>query len=113
MTVLPVPPSLPASPLALVTGATGYIGGRLVPQLLAAGFHVRVVARRPQNLADREWYDQVDVVQGDAADADSLARALSGVDVAYYLIHSLGTGQDFESPDRRHARNFAIAGMLV
>ncbi len=109
MTVLPVPPSLPASPLALVTGATGYIGGRLVPQLLAAGFHVRVVARRPQNLADREWYDQVDVVQGDAADADSLARALSGVDVAYYLIHSLGTGQDFESPDRRHARNFAIA----
>ena len=109
MTVLPVPPSLPASPLALVTGATGYIGGRLVPQLLAAGFHVRVVARRPQNLSDREWYDRVDVVQGDAADADSLARALSGVDVAYYLIHSLGTGEDFESLDRRHARNFAIA----
>jgi uncharacterized protein YbjT (DUF2867 family) len=109
VTVLPVPPSLPASPLALVTGATGYIGGRLVPQLLAAGFHVRVVARRPQNLSDREWYDRVDVVQGDAADADSLARALSGVDVAYYLIHSLGTGEDFESLDRRHARNFAIA----
>jgi len=109
VTVLPVPPSLPSSPLALVSGASGYIGGRLVPQLLAAGFRVRVVARRPRKLADRPWFDRVDVVQGDAADADSLARALSGVDVAYYLIHSLGTGQDFESLDRRHARNFAIA----
>jgi uncharacterized protein YbjT (DUF2867 family) len=107
VTVLPVPPSLPASPLALVTGATGYVGGRLVPQLLAAGFHVRVVARRPQNLADREWYDHVDVVQGDAADADSLAQALSGMDVAYYLIHSLGTGEDFESRDARGARAVA------
>jgi uncharacterized protein YbjT (DUF2867 family) len=51
----------------------------------------------------------VEIVQGDATDADSLARALGGVDVAYYLIHSLGTGEDFESLDRRHARNFAIA----
>ena len=109
MTVPPVRPTLASSPLALVSGATGYIGGRLVPQLLAAGFRVRVVARRPRNLADRPWFDQVDIVQGDAADADSLAQALSGVNVAYYLIHSLGTGEDFESLDRRHARNFAIA----
>jgi len=76
VTVLPVPPSLPSSPLALVSGATGYIGGRLVPQLLAAGFRVRVLARRPRNLADRPWHDQVDIVAGDAADADNLAQAL-------------------------------------
>jgi len=109
VTALPVPPTVATSPLALVSGATGYIGGRLVPQLLAAGFRVRVMARRPRNLADRPWHDQVDVVQGDAADPGSLTHALSGVDVAYYLIHSLGTGTDFESLDRRHARNFAIA----
>jgi uncharacterized protein YbjT (DUF2867 family) len=95
------------SRLALVTGATGYIGGRLVPELLAAGFRVRVMARRPRNLADRPWHDQVEIVQGDAADTRSLSQALSGVDVAYYLIHSLGTGADFEALDRRHARSFA------
>ena len=76
MTVLSVPPTLASSPLALVSGATGYIGGRLVPQLLAAGFRVRVLARRPRNLADRPWHDQVDIVAGDAADADNLAQAL-------------------------------------
>jgi uncharacterized protein YbjT (DUF2867 family) len=91
VTVPPVRPTLASSPLALVSGATGYIGGRLVPQLLAAGFRVRVVARRPRNPADRPWFDQVDIVQGDAADTDSLAQALSGVNVAYSLIHSLFT----------------------
>jgi uncharacterized protein YbjT (DUF2867 family) len=95
--------------LALVTGATGYIGGRLVPELLAAGFRVRVMARRPRNLADRGWHDQVEVVQADAADPDSLIQALRGVDVAYYLIHSLGTGTDFEALDRAHARSFGSA----
>jgi len=98
-----------AGPLALVTGPTGYIGGRLIPELLAAGFRVRAMARQPRNLADREWHDQVEVVHGDAADAESLKQALAGVDVAYYLIHSLGTGEDFEALDRRHARNFAVA----
>jgi uncharacterized protein YbjT (DUF2867 family) len=97
------------SPLALVTGATGYIGGRLVPELIEAGFRVRVLARRPRNLADRGWRGKVEIVQGDAADADSLSQALRGVNVAYYLIHSLGTGADFEALDRRHARNFASA----
>jgi len=95
--------------LTLVTGATGYIGGRLVPELLAAGFRVRVMARRPRNLGDREWHDQVEIVQGDTADLDSLKQALSGVDVAYYLIHSLGTGPSFESLDRTNAQNFASA----
>ncbi len=97
------------SRLALVTGATGYIGGRLVPELLGAGFRVRVMARQPRNLADRPWHDQVEIVRGDASDADSVSEALGGVDVAYYLIHSLGTGEDFEATDRRHARVFASA----
>ena len=98
-------------PLALVTGATGYIGGRLVPELLAAGFRVRLVTRQPRHLAEREWHDQVEVVRGDASDPASLAEALSGADVAYYLIHSLGTGAGFESLDRTHAQNFASAAL--
>jgi uncharacterized protein YbjT (DUF2867 family) len=109
VTVLPAGPTPASSSLALVSGATGYIGGRLIPQLLAADFRVRVVTRRPRNLVDRPWHDQVDMVAGDAGDAESLKQALNGVDVAYYLIHSLGTSEDFESLDRRHARNFAIA----
>jgi len=101
--------SLPTSQLALVTGATGYIGGRLVPELLAAGFRVRVMARQPRNLADRAWRDQVEIVYGDAADPHSLRRALAGVGIAYYLIHALGTGAEFQSVDRTNALNFAAA----
>ncbi|MDP1720298.1 MAG: SDR family oxidoreductase [Candidatus Nanopelagicaceae bacterium] len=99
-------------PLVLVTGVTGYIGGRLVPELLAAGFRVRVMARRPRHLTDREWYGQVEAVQGDAADPDSLVEALRGVRVAYYLIHSLAAGREFESLDRINAQNFATAAQI-
>src|SRR4051812_32855398 len=94
--------------LCLVTGASGYIGGRLVPELLAAGHRVRVVARRPENLRDHPWAGDVEVVRGDASDAESLAPAMAGVDVAYYLIHALGT-RDFERTDRATARTFADA----
>lgn len=104
--------ALYARPLVLVTGATGYIGGRLVPELLAAGYRVRVMARQPRNLTDREWRDQVEIVRGDAAEADSLNEALRGVDVAYYLIHSLGTGGEFQSLDRTNAQNFAAAARV-
>ena len=100
---------LNAEVAAAPTGATGDIGGRLVPELLSANFRVRVMARQPQHLADRPWHDQVKIVQGDATDADSLAEALRGVAVAYYLIHSVGTGAHFESLDRARARNFASA----
>ena len=96
-------------PLVLVTGVTGYIGGRLVPELLAAGMRVRVMTRRPRNLIDREWHDEVDIVEGDAADPGTLAAALRGVDVAYYLIHSVGTGARFDARDRANAENFAAA----
>ncbi|MFI6834038.1 SDR family oxidoreductase [Kribbella sp. NPDC050241] len=95
--------------LALVTGVTGYIGGRLVPELLEAGFRVRAMARNPRRLRDRTWYDEVEVVEADAGDARQLRAAMDGVDIAYYLIHSLGTGRRFEARDRHHALTFATS----
>ncbi|WP_341358576.1 SDR family oxidoreductase [Georgenia sp. M64] len=97
------------APLALVSGATGYIGGRLVPELLAAGLRVRAMARHPDRLDGRPWREGIEVVAADALDEDALAAAMEGVDVAYYLIHSLGTGATFEERDRRTARTFGVA----
>ncbi|MCX4767482.1 SDR family oxidoreductase [Streptomyces sp. NBC_01275] len=99
-------PPGPPGPLCLVTGATGYIGGRLVPELLAAGLRVRCLARSPDRLRDHPWAGEVEVVRGDVMDAASVAAALRGVEVAYYLVHALGTGKDFEETDRRAARIF-------
>ncbi len=95
--------------LTLVTGATGYIGGRLVPELLAAGRRVRVLARHPERLRDRSWVGDVQIVAGDAHEPDDLARALAGVGVAYYLLHSLQAGADLEATEREIARGFAAA----
>ena len=94
---------------ALVTGSTGYIGGRLVPELLAAGHTVRAMARHPERLRDLPWYPDVETVQADALDAASLERALEDVDVAYYLIHAMTGSGDFADRDRRSARAFAAA----
>ncbi|QIP88184.1 SDR family oxidoreductase [Streptomyces sp. Tu 2975] len=91
----------------LVTGASGYIGGRLVPELLEAGHRVRCLARTPGKLRDHPWAAAAEVVKGDVTDADSVAAALRGIDVAYYLVHALGTGSGFEETDRRAARTFA------
>jgi uncharacterized protein YbjT (DUF2867 family) len=93
----------------LVTGATGYIGGRLVPELLSRGYEVRCAARSPERLRDHPWSGRVETVRADLTDADDTRRALEGVDVAYYLIHALGTGRDFGDTDRRAARTFARA----
>jgi uncharacterized protein YbjT (DUF2867 family) len=93
----------------LVTGATGYVGGRLVPQLLAEGYAVRVLARHPERLRDLPWADQVEVVAGDARDPESLSRAMAGADVAYYLLHSLQEGSSLESAERTMAQTFADA----
>ncbi|POX36921.1 DUF2867 domain-containing protein [Streptomyces sp. Ru73] len=91
----------------LVTGASGYLGGRLVPELLQAGHRVRCLARTPGKLRDHPWAGEAEVVEGDVTDAPSVAAALDGIDVAYYLVHSLGIGSEFEEKDRRAARIFA------
>ncbi len=95
--------------LCLVTGATGYIGGRLVPELLAAGHRVRVMTRNPDRLRDHPWASRVEIARADATDADQVAEACAGVDVVYYLIHALGSGAEFEETDRRTARVMADA----
>jgi uncharacterized protein YbjT (DUF2867 family) len=94
---------------ALVTGATGYIGGRLVPELLEAGWAVRCMTRSPSRLRDYPWIDQVEVARADAGDPAAVRAALQGIDVAYYLIHALGTGATFEDSDRDAATIFAAA----
>jgi uncharacterized protein YbjT (DUF2867 family) len=93
----------------LVTGATGYIGGRLVPRLLEAGLTVRAMARNPDNLAKVPWHDEVEVVRGDLTDPQSLTEAFAGVDVVYYLVHSMGTSKDFVAEERQSARNVVEA----
>ena len=97
------------SRLCLVTGATGYVGGRLVPRLLDAGFRVRVLARHPERLRDLPWAGQVEVAVGDAGDPASAREALRDVDVAYYLLHSLQEGPELEAEERRIAQSFADA----
>jgi uncharacterized protein YbjT (DUF2867 family) len=93
----------------LVTGATGYIGGRLVPELLAAGFDVKCMARDPDRLRDYAWVERVQRVRGDVQEPQTLRPALEGVDVAFYLIHSLTTGEGFEQTEKQAARTFAAA----
>ncbi|WFB10628.1 SDR family oxidoreductase [Streptomyces sp. LX-29] len=100
------PDGAASGPRCLVTGATGYIGGRLVPELLAAGYRVRCLARSPERLRDHPWAGDVEVVRGDVTDPESVGRALHGIDVAYYLVHALRSGRDFEETDRRAARIF-------
>ncbi|GAA5019196.1 SDR family oxidoreductase [Kitasatospora paranensis] len=99
-----------APPLrCLVTGATGYIGGRLVPELLRAGHTVRCLVREPGRLRDHPWRAEVETATGDVTRPATLAGAFDGIDVAYYLVHSLGTGAGFERTDRDAARAFGAA----
>jgi uncharacterized protein YbjT (DUF2867 family) len=91
----------------LVTGATGYIGGRLIPELLEAGHQVRVLVRDRARIEDRWWSDRVEVVEGDLLDAQSLAGLDGDTDVAYYLVHSMSGGRDFSGNDRIAVLNFA------
>lgn len=86
----------------VVFGATGYIGARLVPELLRANHSVRVVARTPAKLADVPWRDRVEIVRGDVTVSDEVRSALADQDVVYYLVHSL-TRTDFDEVDRRAA----------
>lgn len=93
----------------LVTGATGYVGGRLIGRLTQRrGLRIRCMARRPAYLAGRVG-PEVEVVQGDVTEAETLAAALRDVDVAFYLVHSLGASGDFEATELVGAQNFAAA----
>ena len=93
----------------LVTGSTGYIGGRLVPRLLEAGYPVRCLARDASRLQGRPWADQVEVAVGDVLDANSLVEPMRDVAIAYYLVHSMAGGEGFSERDLLAARNFGKA----
>ncbi len=94
---------------ALVTGVTGYIGSRLVPALLDEGWTVRVLTRDAAKLSGRAWLDRAEVVEGDATSRTTLAEALDGVDVAYYLLHSMDSEGGFVERDREMAQGFGRA----
>lgn len=100
---------MPEQVRCLVTGATGYIGGRLVPRLLDEGHQVRALARNPDKLAQVPWRQQAEVARGDLGDVESLIAAFDGIDVVYYLVHSMGTSKDFAAEETRAARNVATA----
>ncbi len=93
----------------LVTGATGYIGGRLIPLLLAAGHQVCVLVRDPDRVAGRSWSKDVEIRRGNLLDLSTLGELAADIDIAYYLVHSMGAGKHFEERDRMAARNFRVA----
>src|SRR5919197_6580555 len=85
--------SMSDSKFILVTGATGYVGGRLVPRLLEAGYRIRCLVRDPSRLQGRPWLKRVEVISGDALTSGALTDAMKDVSVAYYLIHGKQGGQ--------------------
>ncbi len=95
-------------PLILLTGASGYVGGRLLRALESQGHRIRCLARRPQVL-EQKVGPSTEVVAGDVLDPASLVPALQGVDVAYFLVHSMGSSGSFEKSDRLAAKNFGEA----
>jgi uncharacterized protein YbjT (DUF2867 family) len=101
------------SPLILVTGSTGYIASHLIPRLLGSGYRVRCLARNPLRLKGRNWFQEVEVVQGDVTIPSTLQAALAGVHTAYYLIHNMTRGHGYTSLELESARNFATAAGLA
>ena len=96
----------------LVAGATGYVGGRLIPSLLQKGYRVRAMARSVEKLACSPWagHSEAELVKGDVLDPASLEAAAAGCEVAYYLVHSMIAQKDrFAEADRTAARNMAAA----
>ena len=102
---------MPEKPV-LVTGATGYVGGRLVPRLLAAGYRVRALGRSLSKLRHRPWgsHPLIELAKGDVMDAESLRQAAQGCWAAFYLVHSMtAAARDFAATDRQAARNMVLA----
>jgi uncharacterized protein YbjT (DUF2867 family) len=93
----------------LVTGATGYIGGRLIPKLLEKGHQVRVLVRDPERIAGRDWAARVKVHTGDLLQPESLDKLCADIDAAYYLVHSMDSGSGYTTQDRLAATNFIAA----
>jgi uncharacterized protein YbjT (DUF2867 family) len=102
------PAATPGTSLILLTGASGYIGGRLLPSLENQGCRLRCMARHPEILRPKVG-PSTEVVAGDVLDRPSLDNALRGVDVAYYMVHSMSSTGSFEDKDRQGARNFGEA----
>ena len=102
-------PMTSAARTALVTGASGYIGGHVVPRLLDEGWAVRVLTRRRASLEGRPWLDRVEVAEGDVSSESDMRKALSGVDAAWYLVHSMDDRPDFAARDRAAATTFGAA----
>jgi len=97
-----------SAPRILITGATGYVGGRLLQRLEAQGLPLRCLARRPENLRSRVC-PHTEVVTGDLVEGTGLASALAGIEVAFYFVHSMGSTEGFEREDRRAAEQFGAA----
>jgi uncharacterized protein YbjT (DUF2867 family) len=94
----------------LVTGATGYVGGRLIPQLLEAGHQVRVFARNPDRLRDYPWFNDIEIVEGDARDKKAVEESVTNIEVVYFLLHSIILGKELSKTEDLIANNFANSG---
>ncbi len=93
----------------LVTGATGYIGGRLIPKLLKKGYEVRAFVRDTRRIKGKKWFDKIEVAQGDLNNLDSIKSAMEDIDVAYFLVHAMYEGENYAEKEKRFADNFAKA----
>jgi len=103
----------PSNKLVLVTGASGYIGGRLIPLLIQRGYGVRCLVRDLASLTNRTWFQQVETAVGDVTVRKSLNQAMDGVTAAYYLVHSMVSGPGYDERDILAARNFAATANLA
>jgi uncharacterized protein YbjT (DUF2867 family) len=97
----------------LVTGATGYVGSRLIPRLLQDGYKVRIFVRDPERVQGQVRIDEVEVFTGDVLDPETLTPALADIDYAYYLIHSMSSADDFHTSDLQAAENFGQASKVA
>jgi uncharacterized protein YbjT (DUF2867 family) len=95
--------------LILVTGATGYIASRLIPQLLDRGYAIRALARNPQRLQARSWSSQIDIVHGDVMEPSTLSTVFKDVHTAYYLVHNMSLGRGYTKLEMQAAHNFVRA----